>query len=186
MASLPALPRALFALTIAVVTVAACGGSSSTGLFSPPCVLDGSVCVETEEQSPAPTPEGGATAARPDAAADTGSESDGATFGPCRRDVECTTGICNWALELCAVAAPLGNKCRRDRECASNLCNWELEACSTPAPIGGACRRDTECASGLCNWKLETCSTKQPKGGVCRRDVECATGVCNQALESCQ
>jgi len=178
----------LFFAIAASAIFAACGGSSSTGLFGAPCVDGGSVCTEPSAQEPTTdTPDSASSSV--DAASDAGTDgpvSDGATFGPCRRDVECTTGICNWALELCAVAAPNGAKCRRDAECASKLCNWESETCSNVGALGSACRRDVECATSLCNWKLEVCSTKQPKGGACRRDDECATGVCNQALDTCQ
>ncbi len=184
---------ARFSLFFAFVmsVLAACGGSNNSGLFGPPCPDGGVLCTATAGQDPSGVPEGGATAIGPDASSSPvdgggGPESDGATFGPCQRDIECPTALCNWALELCAVPAPNGAKCRRDVECAGKLCNWDLEVCSALGEIGDVCRRDVECAGKLCNWELEVCSAKQPKGGKCRRDVECASGICNQALDACQ
>jgi hypothetical protein len=169
-----------------------CGGANSTGFFAPAC-SDGGFCSESEAQDPSPTADPHdavqqGTDATPPPIDATGPASDGATFGPCRRDVECSssTGLCNWALELCAVPAANGGKCRRDQECASKLCNWELEQCSSLGALDTPCRRDQECANKLCNWELAVCSNKLAKGGKCRRDQECLSGLCNQATDSCQ
>lgn len=145
---------AVFGLPV-VLLVAACGGASSTELFTEPSAIGDAPATEPAEgdaEAPAdepdqpPSPDATTLSDAPDAEADAGS------FERCSADSECEEpALCNWKIDRCAPPGPIGAPCKRDSECTGGLCNWELETCATKAPSGTACGRNKECASGACS-----------------------------------
>lgn len=180
------------ACSASFLALVACGGSTNSGLFGPSTCGD-AACPATEPSGdgggltdagtnpdpPSILPDGAVSDAnvKPDDAATGG--------GPCNRDVECATGLCNLETDKCSVPGANGTPCFRDKECAGALCNLQTNKCSPLGVDGDACFRDQECAGALCNLQQDKCRAKQPFGEPCFRDKECILGLCNTSLNVC-
>lgn len=149
-----------------VLLVGACGGATSSELFSEPASAEAPATEPSADEAPGDedVPDAMPMKGRDASAGDDASSPDAAPVddgggGSCDLDSECTGGtVCNWKTDRCAAPGSLGAPCKRDLECTAKLCNWKLETCAAPAPKGTACRRNKECASGSCSLSSGTCT----------------------------